>query len=138
MKELGVLLAVVFVMSPADAQSVPVQTVQVVDEWHIVPSVLRDPKTKILYVLESDGRHICAITPAGELLWSRNPFVDKKLSTYRLVYPLIVYFAFADPNWWKIHCYLGPADDFIAINFNSSQFGAINKKTGDFTFFGQD
>jgi hypothetical protein len=123
---------------PAPAQQVPQSTVTVVDEWHVVPVVLRDPKTKILYILESDGRHISAITPAGKLLWSRNPFVDKKLSTYRLVYPLIVYFDFPDPAWWKIHRHLGPVSDFIAINFNSSQFGAVNKKTGDFTFFGQD
>ncbi|MCE0499442.1 MAG: hypothetical protein LV481_15990 [Methylacidiphilales bacterium] len=30
---------------------------------------LQDPKTKIIYYLESDQRHIAAISPKGKLLW---------------------------------------------------------------------
>ena len=112
--------------------------VTMLDDHQVVPKVLRDAKTKIIYYLESDGRHVSAISPDGKLLWSRDPFVDKKLSPYRTPLPIICYFDFVDPAWWKIHSYLGPADDFICVNFNSSQFGVIKKETGDFTFFGQD
>jgi len=33
------------------------------------PEVLKDPKTKIVYYLESDRRHIAAISTEGKLLW---------------------------------------------------------------------
>ena len=33
------------------------------------PQVLQDPKTKVIYYLESDGRHVSAISPDGKLLW---------------------------------------------------------------------
>jgi len=112
--------------------------VTMLDDHHVVPKVLRDAKTKIIYYLESDGRHVSAISPDGKLLWSRDPFVDKKLGPYRTPWPIICSFDFVDPAWWKLHSWLGPEDDFIGVNFNSSQFGVINKKTGDFTGLGQD
>jgi hypothetical protein len=33
------------------------------------PRVLQDPKTKVVYYLESDQCHIAAISPDGKLLW---------------------------------------------------------------------
>jgi len=33
------------------------------------PRIIQDPKTKIVYYLESDQRHIAAIAPDGKLLW---------------------------------------------------------------------
>ena len=110
----------------------------VLNEDYVIPKVLVDLQTRIIYYLESDGRHISAISPNGKLLWHVDPFVDAKLEPYRFSQPIILYFEFVDPTWWKIHAYLGPADDFIGINFNSSQFGALNKNTGKFTCFGQD
>ena len=118
--------------------SASAQNITVIDNFYGFPKVLHDAKTKIIFYLESDGRHISAISPEGKLLWSRNPFVDAKLTPYRLKRPIICYFDFVDPAWWKIHSYLGPADDFISVNFNSSQFGVIKKETGDFTFLGED
>jgi len=114
------------------------QNLTVLDEFHVVPKVIRDAKTKIIFYLESDGRDISAIGPDGKLLWSRDPFVDSNQTSYRLKRPLICYFDFVDPAWWKIHSRLGAADDFIGVNFNSSQFGVIKKETGDFIFFGQE
>ena len=118
--------------------SASAQNVMVLDEFHVVPKVLEDAKTRIIFYLESDGRHISAISPEAKLLWSRDPFVDSKLTPYRLKRPLIYYFDFVDPVWWKIHSYLGRADEFIGISFTSSQSGVIKKETGDFTFLGQD
>ena len=112
--------------------------VKVVDDTHVVPQVIQDPVTKVIFYLESDGRHIAAISPDGKLLWNRDPFVDAKLQPYRLKRPLICYFDFVDPDWWKIHRWLGKVEDFIGINFNSSQYGVIRKDTGEFTWLGQD
>ena len=33
------------------------------------PRVLQDPKTKVIFYLESDECHIAAISPEGKLLW---------------------------------------------------------------------
>jgi hypothetical protein len=118
--------------------SASAQDVTVLDEFHVVPKVLHDAKTKIIFYLESDGRHISAISPEGKLLWSRDPFVDAKLPPYRLKRPLICYFNFVDPVRWKTCSHFGRADDFICVTFDSSEFGIIKKETGDFTFFGQD
>ncbi len=34
-----------------------------------VPEVLVDPKTKVVFYLESDRRHVSAISPEGKILW---------------------------------------------------------------------
>jgi hypothetical protein len=31
--------------------------------------VLQDPKTRVIYYLESDRRHVAALSPSGKLLW---------------------------------------------------------------------
>lgn len=132
------LLAFLIVCSTGYSLGDSKDEVRVIDENHVVPKAIQDPATKIIFYLESDGRHISAISPDGKLLWSRDPFVDAKLKPYRGPHPIICYFNFVDPTWWKIHSYLGLADDFIGLGYNSSQFGAINKITGKFTWFGQD
>jgi hypothetical protein len=110
----------------------------VLNQDFVVPKVLVDPRTKISYFLDSDGRHISAIDPAAKLLWRADPFVDSKLESYRNSHPIILDFQFVDDSWWKIHSYLGRADGFLYIAFNSSQFGVVRKSNGRFIFFGQD
>ena len=36
------------------------------------PRLLQDPKTKIVYYMESDWRHMAAISPSGKLLWCKS------------------------------------------------------------------
>jgi len=97
------------------------------DDETVPPQVLVHPETHVLYVLESDGRHITAITPEGKILWHRNPFEDAGLVPYRVTKPVIRYFAFMKDNPQK-----------IGIGFNSSQGGLLDVTTGDFTWQGQD
>src|SRR6185437_8879935 len=54
------------------------------------PLAYRDKQTGVLLYVESDGRHLAAISPQGELLWVRDPFVDKNLCPYRTARPTIV------------------------------------------------
>jgi hypothetical protein len=35
----------------------------------VQPQILQDSKTNVIYYLESDRRHIAAISPDGKLLW---------------------------------------------------------------------
>jgi len=43
------------------------------------PFVLNDPRSGLILYVESDGRHMAAITHEGEMLWHRNLFSDPKL-----------------------------------------------------------
>jgi hypothetical protein len=98
------------------------------------PQVYKDPTTGTLLYVETDGRHEAAISVNGKLLWIRDPFKDAQLSFYRTKTPRIVY--------------IGPIpkddtvrvehDKFVAIRFNSSQFGVMSISNGDFRFGGQD
>ena len=97
------------------------------DDQTVSPQVLVHPETHVLYVLESDGRHITAITPEGKILWHRNPFEDAGLLPYRFTKPVIRIFAFMKDDPQK-----------IGINFNSSQGGILDVTTGDFLWQGQD
>ena len=99
------------------------------------PQVYRDPISRTLLYVESDGRHVAAISDDGKLLWVRDPFKDAHLPFYRTEKPQIVY--------------IGPVpesdrpagrkqDGFVAISFNNSQFGVMKVSDGEFLFRGQD
>jgi hypothetical protein len=88
------------------------------------PYIYYDTVTKIHFYFESDGRHVTAFTSDGKILWHRNPFVDSHLNPYRFTKPVF--------EWIR------PAKRGLEIGFNSSQFGILDEKTGDFEFEGQD
>jgi hypothetical protein len=45
------------------------------------PYLLNDPRTGLMLYVESDGRHVAAITREGRILWQRNLFDDPKLES---------------------------------------------------------
>ena len=99
------------------------------------PQVYKDPTSGTLLYVETDGRHVAAISGDGKLLWSRDPFKDAHLQFYRTEKPQIVYIgplskADRPPG--------GQPEEFVAIAFNSSQSGVLRIRTGDFRFRGQD
>jgi hypothetical protein len=47
------------------------------------PQVCKDPTSGTLLYVESDGRHVAAISRDGKLLWNRDPFKDAHLPFYR-------------------------------------------------------
>ena len=82
--------------------------------------VLQDSRTKISYYLESDRRHIAAISPDGKLLWccevtTVNPERDR---TY--------------PNWYISDFKLRTSKDVIDVTIWESGYGGgfIDMKTG--------
>jgi hypothetical protein len=97
------------------------------------PVAYADAALKTVFYVESDGRHLSAITFEGKILWTRNPFVDAKLEPYRYPEPRIIA---VGPSQGLVKP--DPKVTFIAIRFNSSQFGVVDTRTGDFTFLGQD
>ena len=93
--------------------------------------VYRGESGAILYV-ESDRRHLAAISSSGRLLWMRDPFKDAKVEPYRFKRPLIIYLGHAGDacGKWKRAC--------VAIAYDSSQFGVISLATGELNYMGHD
>jgi len=99
-----------------------------------------DKQTNTLLYVEGDGRHLAAIASDGTILWHRNPFVDADLCPYRNERPIIVsvgpVLGSGREDWiarkWKRKSHL------VEIHFDSSQFGVVDIKNGDFLFNGQN
>ena len=49
------------------------------------PQVCKDPTTGTLLYVESDGRHVAAISRDGKLLWNKDPFKDAHLPLFHLL-----------------------------------------------------
>jgi hypothetical protein len=98
------------------------------------PRVYKDPASGALLYLETDGRHVAAISVDGKLLWIRDPFKDAHMPFYRTKTPQIVYIG-QIPKEDTVSL---PHDKFVSIRFNSTQFGYLSISNGEFRFEGQD
>lgn len=108
-----------------------------------LPYTFRDADSGIVFYVESDGRHVSAISPDGKILWSRDPFLDAHLEHYRTDTPRIIYLSEVDktdePHQWIVNFMAHKGiSKFVCITYNSSQSGCLDFKTGDFTFLGQN
>jgi len=132
------------------------------------PQAYRDAETGIVLYVETDGRHIAAIGANGKLLWVRDPFVDRNMCPYRSAHPYIAWIGASGGDFGRHYLgpfeptpdaianarivrelnseiahnrAIEPprdADRFIGLSFNSSQFGYVNIRNGDFYEMGQD
>ena len=99
------------------------------------PQVYKDATSGTLLYVESDGRHVAAISRDGILLWNSDPFKDAHLPFYRTEKPQIVYIGPAS----KFHQPAGEKPErSVEISFNNSQFGLMRISNGEFHFSGQD
>jgi hypothetical protein len=103
------------------------------------PQVYKDPHSTTTLYVETDGRHVAAISGDGKLLWNKDPFKDGHLPFYRTKNPQIIYVGPVS----KSRPYAGPydgtePDNFAAITFNNSQFGLLRISNGEFKFLGND
>jgi hypothetical protein len=99
------------------------------------PEVYKDQHSGTTIYVETDGRHVAAISGDGRLLWNRDPHKDAHLPSYRTEKPQIVYIG---PVAKSSPYARGESDKFAAITFNNSQFGLLRISSGDFQFLGQD
>ena len=97
----------------------------------ILKDTLIDNLTGAKYIIDKERIYITAIDKNGKQIWKTDPVVDANLEEYRVKRPVIIYFVFdrdkSDNN-----------KEVIAIAYNNSQFGYLNKLTGKFDFTGQD
>ncbi len=92
---------------------------------------LIDTITAMEFILDTSRVYISAIDAKGKLLWKTDPWKDNRLDEYRIKRPIISSFYFANNQWTK-------NKEIIWIVYNNTQFGIVDKKTGTFTWFGQD
>jgi hypothetical protein len=107
------------------------------------PMAYRDPRTSITFYVESDGRHLAAISEAGELIWLRNPWEDKPaFCPYRTPRPIISHIESIEFN--EVYANnlksrgVNLSHTFLSIQFDSSQYGVIDESSGDFIPEGQN
>jgi hypothetical protein len=103
------------------------------------PQVYKDPHSTTTLYVETDGRHVAAISGDGKLLWNKDPFKDGHLSFYRTKNPQIIYIGPVSKSRPNAGPYAGrEPDNFAAITFNNSQFGLLRISNGEFKFLGND
>ena len=83
----------------------------------IAPQALQDSRTKVIYYLESDHRHVAAIDPEGKLLWCCEVLSEKECKEY---------------HHYVANILVNPDKDFISVGIWVVGFRTawINKKTG--------
>jgi hypothetical protein len=99
------------------------------------PQAYKDIESGVTFYVESDGRHVAALSSIGTVLWNRDPFADGHLERYRVEKPRIVGIDGTSESMIKR---LGFSGRFISIRYDSTQFGVMDMKTGEFHFLGQD
>ncbi|OYU96550.1 MAG: hypothetical protein CFE21_09200 [Bacteroidetes bacterium B1(2017)] len=92
---------------------------------------LIDSLTGTKFVLDTAQIYVTAFHKSGKQLWQTDPWKDNKLMEYRVKRPIIVRFDFANNKWTD-------NKNVIWIVYNNTQFGIIDKSTGEFKWFGQD
>lgn len=103
------------------------------------PQVYKDMHSGTTLYVETDRRHVAAISRDGKLLWTKDPYKDAHIPSYRTEKPQIVYIASVSKSIPDARPYAGrEPDKFVAITFNNSQFGLLRISTGEFQFLGQD
>jgi hypothetical protein len=89
--------------------------------------------------VETDGRHVAAISADGKLLWNRDPFKDGHLPFYRTKNPQIIHIGPVSKSRPYAAPYAGrEPDKFVALTFNNSEFGLLRISNGEFKFLGND
>jgi hypothetical protein len=98
---------------------------------HIKRDTLVDNVSGYKYIVDRERIYIAAIDKFGKLIWKTDPATDNKLDEYRVKRPTLVYFGFGSAKTKYNY-------EVIWIRYNNSQFGYLNKFTGEFHFSGQD
>jgi hypothetical protein len=92
---------------------------------------LTDAATGNRFILDSTRIIVTALNPQGKQLWRTDAWKNNHLDAYRVKRPVISYFAFGKDELTK-------GKEAIWITYNNTQFGFLDKKTGAFTWLGQD
>jgi len=106
------------------------ERIKVVVKKKSCSQLIVDTESGTQFQLDTTQIYITAITSNNDTLWKIDPWKDNNLGEYRLKRPIIIYFMFKTDEI--------TGRKVIAIDYNSSQFGTVELKTGQFTFLGND
>jgi hypothetical protein len=97
-------------------------------------AALKDSASGSVYILDSSRIYVSAYSSTGELLWKTDPYRDNKIPEYRTSRPIIV-----DMWFGKIDLrYPTKGKTVLRINYNNTQAGYLDFKTGSYNFLGQN
>ena len=112
------------------------------DPANAIPMSYKDSRTSITVHVENDGRHLTATDAQGKLLWARNPWDESHLCPYRTPRPVVFSLTNIDVNDLSRSSLQSRGANlehsFVRIEFDSSQYGALDESTGDFFRGGQN
>jgi hypothetical protein len=91
---------------------------------------LKDSSTEKRFIVDSAQVNITCFDTRGNKIWHTDPWKDNGLTAYRTNRPKIVSFTFANNRWTYYKA-------VIWIIYNNTQFGFLDKESGQFTFLGQ-
>jgi hypothetical protein len=109
-KKFILLLSLLFLVETVEADFVS-------STEFVAPQAIQDARTKVIYYLESDHRHVAAVDPEGKLLWCCEVLTEKE-SNERHHYVALIE--------------VDPGQDYISVSVWRGGFesATINKKTG--------
>ena len=110
-----------------------------------VPRVLQDPKTKVIFYLESNRHHLSAISPEGKLLWQEDTWSHNWWERF--------FQSFTNSNSTELNhgaalingldlCHSDDfvtvhhenPEDFLSVHLNVGVVGLFQRSTGKFIF----
>lgn len=104
------------------------------------PVTYKDAETGIVFSIGNNGRYLIAMNSDGKRLWTRDP--HDGIPAYRISTPCIIYLGAGPTESITLsngaEYVEGKTGHYIALNFNNSQFGIVDTKTGVFVFLGQN
>jgi hypothetical protein len=102
----------------------------------IAPIRVAVPCSDIVLHVEADGRTVWAANKSGARLWTEDPFERAGLKPYRYRRPIIRTISpQAMPSNGRCRNQRRPV---VSLQYNSTQFGVLYARTGEFIFGGQD
>jgi hypothetical protein len=97
-----------------------------------------DPKTKVLFYAESDGRHVAAIDSEGKVLWHRDIINDNNLKNARGQPGTVWSLGALGPRFQNSLAQREYKGDHIGVGFHGgiSEAGALNQRTAEYVYMG--
>jgi hypothetical protein len=104
---------------------------KLISKQNVKKEILIDSLSGNRFLLDKEHINITAINNVGDTIWQTDPIKQIKMEPYRINRPIIVTYEFQNNERTEFK-------EVIWIVYNNSQFGTIEKETGNFTFYGQN
>jgi hypothetical protein len=108
----------------------------------VEPMVLNDKVAGIVFYFETDGQHVTALRPDGSVLWHKDvaelPKQRGLMNRNKNHWTIIDWAGYPRTQSVERMRELGKQGEYIAIAFNTKEFGLLEKLTGEYIMLGSD